>query len=532
MNNSKYLLPTVAAIAVVIGIVLGLNLTRSEQTPSSSSKSEIAKKLNDVLQIIEREYVDTVDKQALFEETIMDMLHKLDPHSNYIPASKLKEMTESIQGQFGGVGIRFTILRDTLCVTNVVENSPAYFSGIKKFDQLLLVDGDSIANVGLTNRQVQEKLKGEPGTNVSVTLLRKGELINKTIQRGLVPINSVLAAFMVDETTGYIRLSQFSMNSDKEFFNAAVGLLNKGMKNLIIDLRYNGGGVMSSAVNIADAFLPKGVKIVSTFGKKRGEEIQYSMNAPLFEETGVVVLINQSSASASEIVAGAIQDNDRGIIVGRRSFGKGLVQQDLELIDGSSLRLTTSRYYTPTGRCIQKDYSSGYEDYVMDEYTRYEKGELYKLDSSLFVDSLKYTTPGGRTVYGGGGIMPDVFVPLDTTNSSMYYRKLQYTSAFGDFAFDYVRFNQPKWASLQQFDKEFEVDASLLKKFTDYAAENFSIKPDPKGLNKSLERIKTDIKSEIARQIWLEDGLFYIRNQTDNEFLKALEEVRSIKLPF
>lgn len=527
MNNTKYLLPTIVAIAIAVGILLGINLNGATEK-RTSSQIGIVKKLNDIIEVIEKEYVDTVDKEELFEKTISEMLHKLDPHSNYIPAAKQKEMSESIQGQFGGVGIRFAIIRDTLCVTNVVENSPADFTGLRKFDQIIIVDGDTVANVGLTNSQVQERLKGEPNTNVKVTILRNGEEITKTIQRGLVPVNSVLADYMVDDKTGYIRLSRFSMGTDKEFFNAAISLVNKGMQNLIIDLRFNGGGIMSSAVNIADALLPKGVKIVSTIGKKRGEEIQYSNNSPLFGETKVVVLINQSSASASEIVAGAIQDNDRGIIVGRRSFGKGLVQHPIELIDGSSLHLTISRYYTPTGRCIQKDYSGSYEDYVMDEFNRYERGELYQLDSSLFVDSLKFTTPGGRVVYGGGGIMPDIFVPLDTSSVSGYYRKLQYANVFGDFAFDYARFNPSKWSSLERFDREFKVDDKLLNQLINYAEEQHHIKKDEKGIKDSKERLKTELKAEIARQIWLEKGLFYIKNQIDNEFLEALKEVRKL----
>lgn len=508
---------------LVIGIIMGVSLS-SKNLANKTTSNEYGKKMLDVLSIIETEYVDTVDKEALFEKTISDMLHKLDPHSNYIPAKDLKRMSESIQGQFGGIGVRFAIIRDTLCITNVIENAPAYFEGVKVFDQFIEVEGENIANVNLRNTQVQDLLKGEAGTAVEVTILRKGEKIKKSITRGMVPIKSVVASFMIDEKTGYIRLGQFSINSDKEFFNAVLDLQQKGMKKLVFDLRYNGGGVMSSAVNIADALLPQGVKIVSTKGKNRKEEIDFSRNPPLFKGLDLVVLVNQTSASASEIVAGAIQDNDRGVVVGRRTFGKGLVQQDIELKDGSNLRLTISRYYTPSGRCIQKPYSGSYEEYMMDEYTRYEKGELYEIDSSLFVDSLRYTTTNGRTVYGGGGIMPDIFVPLDTTGSSTYFRRLQYANVFSDFAYDYVRFtDMTRWADVEIFSKQFNVSNKMLNDFKKYAEEHYQVKPNEKGFNYSKSNIVLNIKSEIARQLWLENGSLYIRNKEDQEVLKGIE---------
>jgi carboxyl-terminal processing protease len=526
--NNKILIPLVAAVTLVIGILMGISLNRGDEGGLNTSSSPAAKKLMNIFEIIDKDYVDEIDKQDLLEETIAEMLHRLDPHSNYIPARELQRMTESIQGQFGGVGIRFTILRDTLFVTNVVEDAPADISGLKKFDKIIIVDGDTIAGVGLTNQKVQELLKGEAGTPVELVIERKGEQLNKKVIRGMVPINSITAAFMIDEETGYIRLSQFSMLSHKEFFNAFMQLRNEGMQKLIFDLRYNGGGVMSAAVNIADGLLPVGKTIVSTRGKNQPERIDKSQSPELFENLDLVILINQSSASASEIVAGAIQDNDRGIIVGRRSFGKGLVQQDIELIDGSNLRLTTSRYYTPTGRSIQKAYDGDYEDYMMDEYQRFEHGELYAPDSSLLVDSLKYKTPGGKVVYGGGGIMPDIFVPLDTANNSGYLRRLQYANAFSDFAFDYVRTNRLKeFNSIREFSNDFNVSEAMIQEFMRYAKSNYKISEDQRGLKKSENLIKNQLKGEIARQKWLEDGLFYVRNQLDKEVLKALEVIRS-----
>ena len=320
MNNTKnILLPIVAGIALVIGILMGINLS-TKNTVNPRFNSSQSEKLLDIFNILEHKYVDSIDKEELLETTISEMLHRLDPHSNYIPARDLKRMSESIQGQFGGVGVRFAIIRDTLNVTNVIEGSPADLSGVEKFDQIIKVDTVAIANTGLTNTKVQDLLKGNSGTNVEVTILRGDDTVKLDIVRGMVPIKSLVASFMLNSNTGYMRLSSFSMTSDKEFLNAALDLKKKGMNKLIFDLRYNGGGVMGAAINICDALLPKGDKIVSTKGKNAGETHEYSQNHPLFEDLDLVVLINQSSASASEIVAGAIQDNDRGTIIGRRSF--------------------------------------------------------------------------------------------------------------------------------------------------------------------------------------------------------------------
>lgn len=503
--------------------MMGRSLSAPYTASAINQGQENTQKLQDILNVLDQQYVDSIDREELFEQTITEMLHRLDPHSNYIAAKDLQSMTESIHGQFGGIGVRFTIIRDTLNITNVIEGSPSFFSGLKQFDQIIEVDGEKIAKVKLTNERVQELLKGLEGTNVNVTLLRNGKKIKKTITRGAVPIKSVIAAFMITNEVGYVRLSQFSVVSDQEFFEAALFLKSKGMKKLIFDLRYNGGGVMSSAVNIADAFLDPGLKIVSTKGKSQPEETLYSMKQPFLGDVDLVVLINGSSASASEIVAGAIQDNDRGTVVGRRSFGKGLVQQDISLKDGSNLRLTVSRYYTPTGRSIQRPYSGDYEDYVMEEYNRYESGELYQMDTTLFADSLKYTTPKGKTVYGGGGIMPDVFVPIDTSGTTMALRKFQYSTVISDFAYDYVRTKGMRFPTFQEFTAKFTVSKALLTEFLTYAKESYEISINDRDLEKSKKTLITDIKAEIARQIWLEDGSLYIRNQADKEVLKALE---------
>lgn len=524
--KNRALYPFIASVLIVIGIVLGVSLSRDGVMPGLKNQSKYEQKLADILEVLDREYVDSVDKEKLFEETIANLLHSLDPHSNYIAAEDLQRMNESIEGKFGGVGVRFTILNDTLNITNVINQSPAFRAGVKQFDQIIAVNDSVIAGVGLTNSDVQDLLKGEAGTDVEVTIWRENKELDVSITRGMVPIETVTAAYMISSDIGYIRLSQFSLQSANEFYRAALNLANQGMRKLIFDLRFNGGGVMGSAVSIVDALLEKGKPIVSTKGKNSPEEIIYSQTDPPLGNMELVVLINGSSASASEIVAGAIQDNDRGTIIGRRSFGKGLVQQDINLKDGSNLRLTVSRYYTPTGRCIQKPYSGDYEDYMMDEVNRYENGELYELDSSLLVDSLKYTTPGGKTVYGGGGIMPDIFVPLDTVGSTTYLRRLRYAGVFNDFAYDFARNNREQlnsYASLEAFYSDFIVDDNLLDSFTNYVQDKRNILTNQEQLNRSEQQIKENIKAEIARQRWLEEGAFYIFNKSDIEVLRAIE---------
>jgi len=520
--RNKTIYPIIGAILIIIGVVMGVGLSRNEVISNNSESGHFERKLADILETVEKKYVDSVNTEKLFEETIADLLHSLDPHSNYISAKDASRFTESIEGKFGGVGVRFAIMDDTLNVTHVIDGAPASQAGIQKFDQIIAVNDSTIANIGLTNKRVQELLKGPESTDVSVTILRKKDTLQKSITRGSVPIESISAAYMMNGNIGYIRLNQFSMTSVSEFYQAALELRSKGMKNLIFDLRYNGGGVMGSAIGIADAMLAKGKPIVSTKGRTTPEETFYSENEPFLGDVALAVLINESSASASEIVAGAIQDNDRGTIIGRRSFGKGLVQQDTDLKDGSKLRLTVSRYYTPTGRCIQKPYTDDYEAYMMDEVNRYERGEMYSVDSAALNDSLKYITPEGKVVYGGGGIMPDIFVPLDTTGSSSYFRRLRYSGAFTDFSYEYMRFNDiGDFNDLSSFDQSFNINQQILDVFLDYADEEKSIRFIEEDFKHSKQRIKTQLKAEFARQIWLEEGAFFILNQKDDEIQRA-----------
>ena len=522
-SDKKYILPLLLSGFLALGLWIGHVMTPQMSNAIGSQGQEKYQKLQDIIEILDKKYVDTVNGEALFERTISDMLHELDPHSNYIAAKDLQAMNESIEGKFGGVGIRFMILRDTICVTNIISGSPSQRAGVRPGDKILQVDGKKVTGKTITNEKVMAMLKGTENTSVSVELLRGKKTVRKRIIRGVIPIESVVAAYMVNSTIGYIKVDEFSVTTPDEFRMAASWLQQKGMQKLILDLRNNGGGVLQSAIALADEFLPKGLAIVKTKGEHTGSYTYRSTSTGMLEKTQVAVLINSSSASASEILAGALQDNDRGTIIGRRSFGKGLVQEDIRLRDGSDLRLTVSRYYTPTGRCIQKPYKDGYDKYMEDQIDRYDNGELYRPDSSVFVDSLKFRTPKGKIVYGGGGIMPDVFVPFDSSGSSLYFTELRYSQAFSGFAFDFVQNKRMQWKDPKVFTKTFTVEDKLVDRFVAFAEKEFKIKRNASELKHSRKLIAETLKSEIARQLWMEEGFYQVFNATDNEFEKAVQ---------
>lgn len=527
MENRKltYLFPLALAGTLILGLFIGQKLmVSSPDAEILSQGGSDYRKMQDIIKILDNRYVDSVNANALFEEAIGDMLHKLDPHSNYISAKDLLAANEQIQGEFAGVGVRFFIIRDTVCITNVIENSPSSRAGLLAGDKIVKVDKEDISKSKIENDQIMSLLKGPRGTEVTVTVLRNGKKITKKVIRGSIPINSINTAYMLNDKTGFIKIDQFSLTTTAEFKNAATRLLNQGMKQLVLDLRNNGGGVLSSATQIADEFLRTNKVIVSTKGTHSEERKYMSTTVGMLENMKVAVLINENSASASEILAGALQDHDRATIIGRRSFGKGLVQEDVELRDGSNLRLTIARYYTPTGRCIQKEYNGNLEDYYHEQSERFENGELYAIDSTLFVDSLKFTTKGGKVVYGGGGIMPDKFVPLDTAGASWYLTQLRYSSAFQSFAFDYVASKRGQWKSPEAFVKSFQVGDELLKQFTNYGKKNYGIEFNSKQFIQSKTLMREILKGEIARQIWTENGYFQVINQNDNEIREALKQ--------
>jgi carboxyl-terminal processing protease len=521
MNNHKnnFLVPLLLMLFLALGVLLGGSLNRNIDE-TELNKDQFSK-MNDIIDILDQQYVDTIKRDQLFEQTITDMLHKLDPHSNYIPAADMTLANEQIDGKFGGVGIRFAIIRDTLCVTNVIPGSPSEIAGIKAGDRIITIDKKKVAGKKMKNDQYMGMLKGTPNTRVKVEILRGKNYFAKVITRGVIPIPSIVCAEMIDESIGYIRLDQFSVSSSKEFHIAAQRLIKKGMKKLIFDLRDNGGGVLSGAVEIADEFLPSGRAIVEIRGKNQPKRPYRSTSGGILENVQTVLLINENSASASEIVAGALQDNDRATIIGRRSFGKGLVQQDFPLRDRSNLRLTIARYYTPSGRCIQRPFKKGY-----DEYYNHERDDYFAIDSTVFKNASKHKTVKGRIVYGGGGIMPDMFVALDTSNSSLYYVGLRYSPAFQHYAFDFVANKRGKWNSLQAYNAQFNVTPAMIDQLTLYAENELDLPINKKELKHSYDLISRALKAEIARQLFIEDGYFFVQANGDREIQKALSFLR------
>lgn len=513
--------PLMLAVMLALGFYLGTNYNSSSM--SSRDKQE-AVKINSILNLIEENYVDEVDREELVERSIESMLAELDPHSKYIPARDLQQSQETLEGKFEGVGIRFLIHRDTLVVTKPIDGGPSKKAGIAAGDKIIAVDGEEISGKDLSIKTVHDKLKDLAGTPVVLTILRKGKQQDIKVIRDAIPLPSVDIYRMLDDETGYIKIASFSEPTYYEFLQAARSLRVKGMRKLVLDLRNNGGGYLEQSWHIADEFLERGKMIVYTKGKAQGKEPYYSERNGNLMNVETAVLINQASASASEILAGALQDNDRAIILGRRSFGKGLVQQPKELQDGSALRLTVARYYTPTGRCIQKPYGDGI-NYEEDYVSRYENGEMFEPDSSIFVDSLKKVTPGGKVVYGGGGIMPDIFVPYDTSGTSSYLSLLNYHDAFNHFAFDYCDTARQK-ITANGFDKyydQFHVSDSLMLKFANYANDLFDISVSDYGLMQSKRRIKNLIKARIAQHIWGQQEFFKIIHADDRDILKAQE---------
>lgn len=524
-NNSKnkYLVPFVIACFFAVGIFIGTLF--SPKIEFQSHTEETNSKFSTILDVIEEKYVDSVDHDLLIESSIEGMIKKLDPHSQYIPPKDLDKVNEQLDGKFGGVGIRFLIHHDTLVVTHVLPNSPSEISGLLPGDRIIQVDDSVLTDKTVTNQMVMDLLKGQAGTDVELKVYRHGDYENISITRGSIPISSIDANVMLTKEVGFIKLNSFTNNAGDEFVDAAQELKDQGMKKLIFDLRNNGGGYMHAATKIVDQFLPSGKLIVYTEGRKSKKDEYFSTSRGILQDVKVIVLINTLSASASEIVAGAIQDNDRGLILGRRSFGKGLVQDQTPFNDGSALRLTISRYYTPTGRCIQKPYGDGV-DYENDYFNRYESGELMNEDSIKHDESLKYTTEGGRTVYGGGGIYPDIFIPNDTLGASYYLTDLYYAGAFNHWAFKFLDYKRNNWQSFEAFNKAYSVSETNLHLFIEYASIELQVPIDKDGYKRSKIIIKNRIKAEIARHLFEENGYYKIYLKDDLDVQTALKELK------
>jgi carboxyl-terminal processing protease len=452
------------------------------------------------------------------------MLNKLDPHSAYIPAADRIAANEDLRGNFDGIGVEFNIFRDTIVVVSALSGGPSEALGIQSGDKIIRVDGKVLAGIGVKSPDVMRALKGPKGTEVNVTVLRRDREIDYKIIRDKIPQYSVDVAYMVDKEIGYIKINRFAATTFDEFHEALESLKEKGMKKLVLDLQGNPGGYMNMAIDIADDFLSSGKKIVFTQGKERKYHSEASSTARgEFEEGELIVLMNEGSASASEILAGALQDNDRAFIVGRRSFGKGLVQSPFDLTDGSELRLTISRYYTPSGRSIQKPYEDG-DEYSRDIISRYNHGEFFHADSIRFDDSLRFATANGRAVYGGGGIMPDYFVPLDTSLNSHYLNELYTSTTIQEYTFDYAESHK---ASLLEkgFDhymSQFSVTDQMLAELVRVGQRN-KVKPDHSELAKKKNLFKVHIKAQIARKLWSNEGFFPVMNETNEVFQQALK---------
>ncbi|MFN6943795.1 MAG: S41 family peptidase [Cytophagaceae bacterium] len=531
INNKRFYikLPILLSLAIVCGIFIGATLF------DNNNKNNIVSnymKFAEILTYIQKDYVDTVNIDDLVDHAIVKMLEKLDPHTAYIPKKDIDIARSQLEGDFEGIGIEFNIIKDTIFVIAPISGGPSEEVGLMAGDKIVKVDGENVAGIGITNMDVFGKLRGKKGTKVTVSVVRKGarSTLDFTITRDKIPTYSVDVSYMIDNNTGYIKVSRFSASTYTEFKQALVELKSKGMKQLVLDLRDNPGGYMDRATKMVDDFLPEKKMIVYTKGKdsRYNSEIKSSTTGA-FEKGPVIVLINEGSASASEIVSGALQDHDRALLIGRRTFGKGLVQMPIPLNDGSELRLTISRYYTPSGRSIQKPYSSS-EDYSTDIIKRYQHGEFFHKDSIHFDDSLKYSTVAGRTVYGGGGIMPDIFVPRDTSMYTNYLAELFNKNIIREYTLDYFNANKQKLKSMEFNDylKNFQVTDKMLQDLIELGKRS-DIKYKESEFNRSKEFIKTNVKAYIARSVWGNAGFFPVINNYDEVFQHAMKNFDKAK---
>ncbi len=518
---------------MVAGLFIGQHLSGSSANGGALTvfrmrDASAADKIGQVLELIDRQYVDTVEKNKLVDEVLQDILQRLDPHSYYITTAELRAAQEPLEGSFEGIGVEFAIQRDTIVVIAPVDGGPSASVGIRAGDRIISADGKALAGVNISNEDVMRSLRGPQGSEVKVEILRSGRSnpFEVTIPRGTIPIHSVAVSMLDADGTGYIKLTRFAKNTHAEFLEAAMALQEQGMRQLVLDLRGNGGGYLTSAVELADEFLERGSVIVYTKGRNSPRRDITATSRGHLHDLRLAVLIDEGSASASEIIAGAVQDNDRGLIVGRRSFGKGLVQEHVDLPDHSAVRLTTARYYTPSGRSIQRPYGDGI-DYGQDLDDRFDHGELISIDSIRLDSSQVFTTVKGRTVYGGGGIMPDIFVPADTSEASGYLTQLFFSGALNQFAFDVADRDRARlmaMGSAQDFARRYEISEQLLNELDGYAR-TLGIEERPTEKEASRSQIRMRLKAGIARNIWGNAGYYEIMLGGDRIYRRANEEL-------
>lgn len=528
-KNSSYhiKLPILLTIAVIVGILIG-----SEFAEPKTDKKYLSSilKFRELLEYIENDYVDSVDTETLIEESIENMLDKLDPHTIYIPPKDRERAASQLRATYDGIGVEFNLLRDTLYVVSPLPGGPSEQAGIVSGDKIVSVDGENIAGIGMNNTKVFDMLRGPRGSKVEVGVVRRNEseLLAFELKRGAIPQYSIDASYMIDGEMGYIKVNRFAETTYDEFKKALTELKSQGMTKLILDLQNNTGGYMSAAIGMSNEFLPAGETIVSQKGQSdKYDSKARATNDGIFKEGALVVLVNEGSASASEIVAGALQDNDRALIVGRRSFGKGLVQLPFNLRDGSELRMTIARYYTPSGRSIQKPYDDGEKDYNSDYYNRYTSGELFVKDSVQFDEKLSYKTTNGRTVYGGGGIMPDYFVALDTADISAYVNRLSASNTIREYTLDY-RDNHPelKKMSFEDYQAHFEVNSEMLKELVLLGNKN-NVRYSKRQFDKSRNLLSYLVKARIARDLYDDDAFYKIYNETNEIYRQAIALFRN-----
>lgn len=514
---------------LIVPVLLILIFPRAGHTQENLFNEDMYK-FTKALHFISSYYIDSVDRSSLVEKAVKEMITDLDPHTTYLTAEEVKEMNEPLQGNFEGIGIQFNILKDTIYVISTIPGGPSEKVGLQAGDRIVKINGETVAGIGISTTGVRDRLLGEKGTSVDVSIKRPGveKLLQFTIKRDEIPIHSRDAAYMADEGIGYIKLNRFAQTTNEEF-TEAVGMLKKeGAESFILDLRDNGGGYLDQAIQLADEFLGDRRLIVYTEGLNVKREENHATAKGVAEEGRVVILIDEGSASASEIVAGAVQDWDRGLIIGRRSFGKGLVQRPVSLPDGSMIRLTVARYHTPTGRVIQKPYNNGREEYRRDILKRFDRGEMTSEDSvRSFPDSLKYYTKlNDRVVFGGGGIMPDIFIPYDTTSYSGYFNEVIRLGILNTYILRYIDENrstlEDNYSDIHDYKDNFQVTETMVQNLVELA-ESEGVEPDQEGLEESEKELKLQMKALIARDLWDMSEYFQIVNQRDPGFQKAVE---------
>lgn len=520
-------MPIIYAVVLAAGVLSGFYIAKSNGVVSAPKGNDNSLYIDDIFSLIDGEYVDTVNMKDLQMKAVTHILESMDPHSEYIKPEILNDVNDNLHGSFEGIGVSFRIEKDTITIISTIKGGPSEKVGILAGDRIVYVGDTLVAGVKIHNEDAMRLLKGPKKTKVDVKIKRHGatDLLDFTITRDVIPTYSVDVAYMINEDIGFVKLTKFSQTTSYEFIKAVKELKSQGMKKLILDLRDNTGGYLGEAVTVADQMLPGNNLIVYTEGEHRPRSYIFARQKGMWEKEDIAVLINEGSASASEIVAGALQDNDRGTIIGRRSFGKGLVQEQFDLGDNGAVRLTVARYYTPTGRCIQKPFTGDKTEYLLEEYARYETGEMFNVDSIHFTDSLKYITPGGKVVYGGGGIMPDIYVPLKNDSTHYFFNKMANNSILFQYAFDYSDMHRNdilKYGDVKNFDEEFVFTDTMFEELMRRTKEK-KIEGSDADMKIARELSEPLFKAYVARNVFGDEAFYPIYEPMDEILQKAIE---------